>query len=105
MAADDRGRSDSAKEKRRDQLTRWKDWEKEQCLKLGSSRRPPRVRFAQGAVFMAACSAGDQEEVRELLAAGAPVNGTNVDGLTALHQVGGTFIPGNGGDTCTSHRD
>ncbi|PIO39020.1 Protein phosphatase 1 regulatory subunit 12C [Aquarana catesbeiana] len=86
MAADDRGRSDSAKEKRRDQLTRWKDWEKEQCLKLGSSRRPPRVRFAQGAVFMAACSAGDQEEVRELLAAGAPVNGTNVDGLTALHQ-------------------
>ncbi|XP_077316943.1 protein phosphatase 1 regulatory subunit 12B-like isoform X3 [Lithobates pipiens] len=86
MAADDRGRSDSAKEKRRDQLTRWKDWEKEQCLKLGSSRRPPRVRFAQGAVFMAACSAGDQEEVRELLAAGAPINGTNVDGLTALHQ-------------------
>ncbi|XP_040184327.1 protein phosphatase 1 regulatory subunit 12A-like isoform X2 [Rana temporaria] len=86
MAADDRGRSDSAKEKRRDQLTRWKDWEKEQCLKFGSSRRPPRVRFAQGAVFMAACSAGDREEVRELLAAGAPINGTNVDGLTALHQ-------------------
>ncbi|CAI9593314.1 unnamed protein product, partial [Staurois parvus] len=47
---------------------------------------PPRVRFAQGAVFMAACSAGDREEVRDLLAAGAPINGTNVDGLTALHQ-------------------
>ncbi|KAG8438198.1 hypothetical protein GDO86_008765 [Hymenochirus boettgeri] len=35
---------------------------------------------------MAACSAGDRDEVRALLDAGAPINGTNVDGLTALHQ-------------------
>ncbi|KAM3919179.1 protein phosphatase 1 regulatory subunit 12A-like isoform 3-T3 [Leptodactylus fuscus] len=86
MAADDRSRSDSAKEKRREQLSRWLGSETERCLPPGSSRRPPRVRFAQGAVFMAACSAGDREEVRQLLAAGAPINGTNVDGLTALHQ-------------------
>ncbi|KAM5138612.1 protein phosphatase 1 regulatory subunit 12A-like isoform 2-T2 [Mantella aurantiaca] len=86
MAADDRGRSDSAKEKRKEQLMRWLGSETDRCLPRGSSGRPPRVRFAQGAVFMAACSAGDREEVRELLAAGAPINGTNVDGLTALHQ-------------------
>ncbi|KAM9302332.1 protein phosphatase 1 regulatory subunit 12A-like [Gastrophryne carolinensis] len=86
MAADDRGRSDSAKGKRKEQLSRWLGSETERCGLTDSSRRPARVRFAQGAVFMAACSAGDQEEVRELLAAGAPINGTNVDGLTALHQ-------------------
>ncbi|XP_075693799.1 protein phosphatase 1 regulatory subunit 12A-like isoform X2 [Rhinoderma darwinii] len=86
MAADDRSRSDSAKDKRREQLLRWLDSETDRCLPPGSVRRPPRVRFAQGAVFMAACSAGDREEVRQLLAAGAPINGTNVDGLTALHQ-------------------
>ncbi|XP_063800445.1 protein phosphatase 1 regulatory subunit 12A-like isoform X2 [Pseudophryne corroboree] len=86
MAADDRQRPDSAKEKRREQLSRWLGSETERCLPPGCIRRPPRVRFAQGAVFMAACSAGDREEVRELLAAGAPINGTNVDGLTALHQ-------------------
>ncbi|XP_069594615.1 protein phosphatase 1 regulatory subunit 12A-like isoform X1 [Ranitomeya imitator] len=86
MAADDRSRSDSAKGKRREQLSRWQGSETERCLPHGNLRRPPRVRFAQGAVFMAACSAGDREEVRQLLTAGAPINGTNVDGLTALHQ-------------------
>lgn len=84
MAADDRSRSDSAKEKRLEQLKRWQDTDR--CLPYRERSRPPRVRFAQGAVFMAACSAGDREEVRQLLAAGAQINGTNVDGLTALHQ-------------------
>ncbi|KAM4017546.1 protein phosphatase 1 regulatory subunit 12A-like isoform 3-T3 [Anomaloglossus baeobatrachus] len=86
MAADDRSRSDSAKGKRREQLSRWLGSETERCLPHCNPRRPPRVRFAQGAVFMAACSAGDRDEVKQLLAAGAPINGTNVDGLTALHQ-------------------
>ncbi|KAM8938969.1 LOW QUALITY PROTEIN: protein phosphatase 1 regulatory subunit 12A-like [Pelodytes ibericus] len=86
MAADDRCRSDAARTKRREQLSRWLGSETERSGGPGSSRRPARVRFAQGAVFMAACSAGDREEVRDLLAAGAPINGTNVDGLTALHQ-------------------
>ncbi|KTF85908.1 hypothetical protein cypCar_00043574, partial [Cyprinus carpio] len=35
---------------------------------------------------MAACSAGDREEVAELLRQGADINHANVDGLTALHQ-------------------
>lgn len=37
---------------------------------------------------MAACSAGDQEEVAALLRQGADINHANIDGLTALHQVG-----------------
>ncbi|XP_053576427.1 protein phosphatase 1 regulatory subunit 12A [Bombina bombina] len=89
MAADDRCRSETAKEKRREQLNRWLGSDTELNSSSGgsgTSRRPPRVRFAQGAVFMAACSAGDRDEVRQLLSAGAPINGTNVDGLTALHQ-------------------
>lgn len=36
---------------------------------------------------MAACSAGDQEEVAALLRQGADINHANIDGLTALHQV------------------
>ncbi|KAJ1178242.1 hypothetical protein NDU88_003489 [Pleurodeles waltl] len=91
-AADDRSRSDAAKLKRREQLSRWRASEEEAAgggQARGSAGRAPRSRvsFAQGAVFMAACSAGDRAEVKELLAAGAPINGTNVDGLTALHQV------------------
>lgn len=88
-AADDRSRSDAAKLKRREQLSRWRASEEAGGGPArGSAGRlvGSRVRFAQGAVFMAACSAGDRAEVKELLAAGAPINGTNVDGLTALHQ-------------------
>ncbi|NXI71471.1 MYPT1 phosphatase, partial [Anseranas semipalmata] len=39
-----------------------------------------------GAVFLAACSSGDTEEVLRLLERGADINYANVDGLTALHQ-------------------
>lgn len=35
---------------------------------------------------MAACSAGDREEVAALLRQGADINHANIDGLTALHQ-------------------
>ncbi|XP_066439278.1 protein phosphatase 1 regulatory subunit 12A-like isoform X3 [Eleutherodactylus coqui] len=86
MAAEDGSRSESAKEKRMQQVKTWDEFERKQCLPPRSSRSQTRVSFAQGAVFMAACSAGDREEVRQLLADGAPINGTNVDGLTALHQ-------------------
>nr|XP_014349751.1 PREDICTED: protein phosphatase 1 regulatory subunit 12A-like isoform X2 [Latimeria chalumnae] len=92
MAAEDRSRSDAARQKRREQLNRWLGSETDQAgTALWVGGRPggsgrSRVRFAQGAVFMAACSAGDQEEVRELLAKSADINYTNVDGLTALHQ-------------------
>uniref|UniRef100_A0A8C2F6U3 Protein phosphatase 1 regulatory subunit n=1 Tax=Cyprinus carpio TaxID=7962 RepID=A0A8C2F6U3_CYPCA len=92
MAATDRSRSEAAKQRRQDQLQRWQGSEtdrtgaeaRSQCPAPGNRRA--RVRFAQGAVFMAACSAGDREEVAELLRQGADINHANVDGLTALHQ-------------------
>uniref|UniRef100_A0A3B3ZC01 Uncharacterized protein n=1 Tax=Periophthalmus magnuspinnatus TaxID=409849 RepID=A0A3B3ZC01_9GOBI len=77
-----------AKQKRNEQLKRW----------LGSETdlEPPvlkkkktKVKFDDGAVFLAACSSGDTEEVLRLLDRGADINYANVDGLTALHQVCG----------------
>ncbi|XP_057711315.1 protein phosphatase 1 regulatory subunit 12A isoform X5 [Corythoichthys intestinalis] len=74
-----------AKQKRNEQLRRW----------LGSEtdleppilrRRNTRVKFDDGAVFLAACSSGDTDEVQRMLDRGADINYANVDGLTALHQ-------------------
>lgn len=95
MAATDHSRSEAAKQRRQDQLQRWLGSETDQTVSEGremsggSGTRRAKVQFAQGAVFMAACSAGDREEVAALLRQGADINHANVDGLTALHQVGG----------------
>ncbi|KAK3526282.1 hypothetical protein QTP70_022685 [Hemibagrus guttatus] len=88
MAANDRSRSEAAKQRRQDQLRRWQGSETDLTGTEMRSRalKSAKVRFAQGAVFMAACSAGDREEVAELLRQGADINHANVDGLTALHQ-------------------
>ncbi|XP_008410326.1 protein phosphatase 1 regulatory subunit 12A isoform X1 [Poecilia reticulata] len=92
MAATDHSRSEAAKQRRQDQLQRWLGSETEQTgsetrkTTGGSGTRRAKVQFAQGAVFMAACSAGDREEVAALLRQGADINHANVDGLTALHQ-------------------
>ncbi|XP_062849447.1 protein phosphatase 1 regulatory subunit 12A [Trichomycterus rosablanca] len=88
MAANDRSRSEAAKQRRQDQLRRWQGSETDLTGAELRSRavKSAKVRFAQGAVFMAACSAGDREEVAELLRQGAEINHANVDGLTALHQ-------------------
>lgn len=98
MAATDRSRSEAAKQRRQDQLQRWQGSETDRTgaeargQNSAPGNRRGRVRFAQGAVFMAACSAGDQEEVAELLRQGADINHANVDGLTALHQVSGSSV-------------
>uniref|UniRef100_A0A3P9M0G7 Protein phosphatase 1 regulatory subunit n=1 Tax=Oryzias latipes TaxID=8090 RepID=A0A3P9M0G7_ORYLA len=92
MAATDHSRSEAAKQRRQDQLQRWLGSETDQTVSEGremsggSGTRRAKVQFAQGAVFMAACSAGDREEVAALLRQGADINHANVDGLTALHQ-------------------
>ncbi|XP_030587913.1 protein phosphatase 1 regulatory subunit 12A isoform X2 [Archocentrus centrarchus] len=92
MAATDHSRSEAAKQRRQDQLQRWRGSETDRTgsesreISSGSRTRRAKVRFAQGAVFMAACSAGDREEVAALLRQGADINHANVDGLTALHQ-------------------
>lgn len=89
MAATDRSRSEAAKQRRQDQLRRWQGSETDLTGAEMRTRalKSAKVRFAQGAVFMAACSAGDRDEVAELLRQGADINYANVDGLTALHQV------------------
>ncbi|XP_054837456.1 protein phosphatase 1 regulatory subunit 12B isoform X9 [Eublepharis macularius] len=82
-------RAESAKLRRAEQLKRWKGslTELEPVTPARSRHRGgPRVRFEDGAVFLAACSSGDTEEVKRLLARGARLNTANVDGLTALHQ-------------------
>lgn len=82
-----------AKQKRNEQLKRWLGSETDlepPVLKKKKSR----VKFDEGAVFLAACSSGDTEEVLRLLERGADINYANVDGLTALHQVRVPYHPG-----------
>ncbi|XP_029317504.1 protein phosphatase 1 regulatory subunit 12A isoform X4 [Cottoperca gobio] len=74
-----------AKQKRNEQLKRWLGSETDQeppVLKKNKTK----VKFDDGAVFLAACSSGDTEEVLRMLDRGADINYANVDGLTALHQ-------------------
>ncbi|XP_066489188.1 protein phosphatase 1 regulatory subunit 12A isoform X5 [Tiliqua scincoides] len=74
-----------AKQKRNEQLKRWLGSETDQEPPV-VKRQKTRVKFDDGAVFLAACSSGDADEVLRLLRRGADVNCANVDGLTALHQ-------------------
>ncbi|XP_051974833.1 protein phosphatase 1 regulatory subunit 12A-like isoform X4 [Xyrauchen texanus] len=74
-----------AKQKRNEQLKRWIGSETDlepTVLKKNKTK----VKFDDGAVFLAACSSGDTEEVLRMLDRGADINYANVDGLTALHQ-------------------
>uniref|UniRef100_A0A672R3P3 Protein phosphatase 1 regulatory subunit n=1 Tax=Sinocyclocheilus grahami TaxID=75366 RepID=A0A672R3P3_SINGR len=74
-----------AKQKRNEQLKRWIGSETDlepPVLK----KKKTKVKFDDGAVFLAACSSGDTEEVLRMLDRCADINYANVDGLTALHQ-------------------
>jgi len=77
--------SNSALMKRAEQLKRWQDSEtyREPAEPKRKSRR---IGFSDGCVFLAACAAGDKDEVKKLLGRGADIDTANVDGLTALHQ-------------------
>lgn len=57
---------------------------------MGSGGRPSRaVRFDAAAEFLACCAGAELEAAREMLSADpGAVNGTNADGISALHQVG-----------------
>ncbi|XP_065124777.1 protein phosphatase 1 regulatory subunit 12A isoform X5 [Paramisgurnus dabryanus] len=74
-----------AKQKRNEQLKRWIGSETDLEPPL-LKKKKTKVKFDDGAVFLAACSSGDTEEVLRLLDRGADINYANVDGLTALHQ-------------------
>lgn len=77
-----------AKQKRNEQLKRWIGSETDLEPPV-VKRQKTKVKFDDGAVFLAACSSGDTDEVLKLLHRGADINYANVDGLTALHQVCG----------------
>ncbi|XP_028281248.1 protein phosphatase 1 regulatory subunit 12A isoform X2 [Parambassis ranga] len=74
-----------AKQKRNEQLKRWLGSETDLEPPI-LKKKKTKVKFDDGAVFLAACSSGDTEEVLRMLERGADINYANVDGLTALHQ-------------------
>ncbi|XP_048863274.1 protein phosphatase 1 regulatory subunit 12A-like isoform X2 [Brienomyrus brachyistius] len=74
-----------AKQKRNEQLKRWLGSETDLEPPI-LKKKKTKVKFDEGAVFLAACSSGDTEEVLRMLERGADINYANVDGLTALHQ-------------------
>ncbi|XP_037744370.1 protein phosphatase 1 regulatory subunit 12C isoform X2 [Chelonia mydas] len=91
MAADG-GAAAAARERRREQLRQWEAAPAPPC-----PPRPPRaraVRFERAAEFLAACAGGELGEARAMLRGGPGgerpvpglVNGTNADGISALHQ-------------------
>ncbi|XP_050783890.1 protein phosphatase 1 regulatory subunit 12C isoform X3 [Gopherus flavomarginatus] len=91
MAAD-AGAAAAARERRREQLRQWEAAPAPPC-----PPRPPRaraVRFERAAEFLAACAGGELGEARAMLRGGPGgerpgpglVNGTNADGISALHQ-------------------
>ncbi|KAK7791299.1 hypothetical protein R5R35_009942 [Gryllus longicercus] len=79
-------RSSSALFKRAEQLKRWEESETNR-EKIVPRRRNKKIQFSSGVVFLAACAAGDKDEVLRLLREGADIDTANVDGLTALHQL------------------
>ncbi|XP_067012407.2 protein phosphatase 1 regulatory subunit 12A isoform X2 [Anabrus simplex] len=79
-------RSSSALFKRAEQLKRWEESETNRET-IVPKRKSKKIQFSSGVVFLAACAAGEKEEVLRLLQQGADINTANVDGLTALHQL------------------
>lgn len=79
-------RSSNALFKRAEQLKRWEDSDtnREPVSPKVKSRK---IKFSLGCVFLAACAAGEKDDVIRLLEKGADIDTANVDGLTALHQV------------------
>ncbi|XP_068239607.1 protein phosphatase 1 regulatory subunit 12A-like isoform X8 [Palaemon carinicauda] len=82
MAVDNR--STSALFKRAEQLRRWQESETNKA-DVTVNNRNTKVNFSDGCIFLAACAAGDKQEVLRLLEKGADINTANVDGLTGLH--------------------
>ncbi|MPC17278.1 Protein phosphatase 1 regulatory subunit 12A [Portunus trituberculatus] len=90
MAGDNR--STSALFKRAEQIRRWQESETNK-QDIVDNHRTRKVNFTDGCVFLAACAAGDKQEVIRLLEKGADIDTANVDGLTALHAVSASPSP------------
>ncbi|CAG9799807.1 unnamed protein product [Chironomus riparius] len=73
--------------KRAEQLKRYEDSETNREPVVPKNPKDRKVRFSAGCIFLAACAAGDKDEVLNMLnSGGADIDTANVDGLTALHQ-------------------
>lgn len=82
-------RASNALFKRQEQLQRWK--QSETCREpVVKPTKRAKLKFDDGTVFLSSVSSGDIDEVKKLLQNGADVNYQNIDGVTALHQVGTT---------------
>ena len=46
-----------------------------------------KVKFQNNDIFLSVCQSGDEDEVEELLKKRSDINSSNIDGVTALHQV------------------
>ena len=79
-------RAASALLKRQEAIKRWisSDTNRESTRR---SANQVRITFDKETVFLSAVSSGDIDETRNLLNDGVDINCSNVDGLTALHQV------------------
>ena len=79
-------RASNALLKRHESIKSWKE-------SATASEKPIRlpgqftIQFDKGTVFLSAVASGDIEETSKLLNEGVDIDYTNVDGLTALHQV------------------
>lgn len=80
-------RNNSAMFKRAEQLKRWEDSDTNRESTQPRLLTERKIKFSLGCVFLAACMAGDKDEVVRLIEMGADIDTANVDGLTALHQV------------------
>ena len=69
--------------------TQKKDWLDSETNKEPNYLRntESKVKFHKNCVFLAACSAGDTDEIERQLNNGSEIDTANIDGLTALHQV------------------
>lgn len=85
-------RNNSALFKRAEQLKRWEESVTNREPTVPKNIHSRKIKFSAGCVFLAACMAGDKDEVIRLLEEGADINTANVDGLTALHQVNQNFL-------------
>ena len=76
--------------KREEQIKKWRERESDgntTAPYYQTTKKSSKVKFPQGCAFLAACAANDLEDVKIFLKNGVNINTTNIDGLTALHQV------------------
>ena len=79
-------RGTNALQRRAQQLKRWAEMEAQSDAATSAKKpTPPRIKFSNATLFLAACSNCDLDDCHRLLNS-VDINVANIDGLTALHQ-------------------